>query len=66
MKEQTYGWYPSAKNVYDERRADTLTPYREYLLTLFTKINLGLFYDKIDRLTHVSVLSKILHIDKTE
>lgn len=27
MKEQTYGWYPSAKNVYEDRRLDTLTPY---------------------------------------
>jgi len=31
MKEQTYGWYPSAKNVYDDRRMDTLTPYRKLL-----------------------------------
>ena len=29
MKEQTYGWYPSAKNVYEDRRIDTLTPYRK-------------------------------------
>lgn len=28
MKEQTYGWYPSAKNVYEDRRIDTLTPYQ--------------------------------------
>ncbi|KAL4223407.1 hypothetical protein ACF0H5_016878 [Mactra antiquata] len=28
MKEQTYGWYPSAKNVYEERRVETLTPYQ--------------------------------------
>ncbi|XP_052802730.1 uncharacterized protein LOC128232956 isoform X2 [Mya arenaria] len=28
MAEQTYGWYPSAKNVYEDRRLDTLTPYQ--------------------------------------
>lgn len=28
MKEHTYGWYPSAKNVYEDRRIDTLTPYQ--------------------------------------
>lgn len=28
MKEQTYGWYPSAKNVYEERRLGALTPYQ--------------------------------------
>lgn len=28
MKEHTYGWYPSAKNVYEERRMGALTPYQ--------------------------------------
>ncbi|XP_052219238.1 uncharacterized protein LOC127836591 isoform X4 [Dreissena polymorpha] len=28
MMEQTYGWYPSAKNVYEDRRIGTLTPYQ--------------------------------------
>lgn len=28
MKEHTYGWYPSAKNVYEERRLGAPTPYQ--------------------------------------
>lgn len=28
MKEHTYGWYPSAKNVYEERRMGAPTPYQ--------------------------------------
>jgi hypothetical protein len=30
MKEQTYGWYPSAKDVYVDRRMGAPNAYRKY------------------------------------
>lgn len=31
MKEQTYGWYPSAKDVYVDRRMGVPNTYRKYI-----------------------------------
>lgn len=32
MKEQTYGWYPSQKDVYKDRRMGAPNAYRKYFL----------------------------------
>lgn len=34
MKEQTYGWYPSQKDVYKDRRMGAPNAYRTYITWL--------------------------------
>ena len=43
MKEQTYGWYPSQKDVYKDRRMGAPNAYRTYI----TFITLSRLYYKI-------------------